>query len=49
MRILQNLGQAAVDAGLLVIMDAKRGDIGSTSGTYTAGWLAAMHRFRATR
>ena len=39
MQILQNLGQAAVDAGLLVIMDAKRGDIGSTSSAYAAGWI----------
>ena len=39
MRILQNLGRAAIDAGLLVIMDAKRGDIGSTSTAYAAGWI----------
>jgi orotidine-5'-phosphate decarboxylase len=38
MQILQNLGRAAIDAGLLVIMDAKRGDIGSTSTAY-ASWL----------
>lgn len=39
MQILQNLGQAAIAAGLLVIMDAKRGDIGSTSSAYAAGWI----------
>jgi len=39
MQILQNLGRAAIDAGLLVIMDAKRGDIGSTSSAYAAGWI----------
>jgi orotidine-5'-phosphate decarboxylase len=39
MQILQNLGRAAIDAGLLVIMDAKRGDIGSTSSAYGAGWI----------
>ena len=39
MQILQNLGRAAIDAGLLVIMDAKRGDIGSTSTAYATGWI----------
>lgn len=39
MKILQNLGRAAIDAGLLVVMDAKRGDIGSTSAAYAAGWI----------
>ena len=39
MAVLQNLGRAAIDAGLLVIMDAKRGDIGSTSAAYAAGWI----------
>ena len=39
MQILQNLGRAAIDAGLLVIMDAKRGDIGSTSAAYALGWI----------
>lgn len=39
MRILHNLGRAAIDADLLVIMDAKRGDIGSTSRAYAAGWI----------
>ena len=39
MEVLQNLGRAATDAGLLVVMDAKRGDIGSTSAAYAAGWI----------
>ena len=39
MQILQDLGQAAIDAGLLVIMDAKRGDIGSTSNAYAKAWI----------
>ena len=39
MQVLQNLGRAAIDAGLLVIMDAKRGDIGSSSSAYAAGWI----------
>ena len=39
MRILQKLARAAIDAGMLVIMDAKRGDIGSTSSAYAAGWI----------
>ena len=39
MQILQNIGKAAIDSGLLVIMDAKRGDIGSTSRAYAAGWI----------
>ena len=39
MQILQNIGRAAIDSDLLVIMDAKRGDIGSTSSAYAAGWI----------
>ena len=39
MRLLQSLGQAAIDAGMLVIMDAKRGDIGSTSAAYAKAWI----------
>ncbi len=39
MQILQNIGRVAIDANLLVIMDAKRGDIGSTSSAYAAGWI----------
>ena len=39
MEILQLIGRTAHDAGLLVIMDAKRGDIGSTSVAYADAWL----------
>jgi orotidine-5'-phosphate decarboxylase len=39
MRVLQTLGRAAIDAGMLVIMDAKRGDIGSTSTAYANAWI----------
>jgi orotidine-5'-phosphate decarboxylase len=39
MALLQRLGRAAIEAGMLVIMDAKRGDIGSTSTAYAAGWI----------
>ena len=39
MRLLQSLGRAAIDAGMLVIMDAKRGDIGSTSTAYANAWI----------
>ena len=39
MQVLAELGRDAVKAGLLVVMDAKRGDIGSTSTAYAAGWI----------
>jgi orotidine-5'-phosphate decarboxylase len=39
MQVLAELGRDAVRAGLLVVMDAKRGDIGSTSTAYAAGWI----------
>jgi orotidine-5'-phosphate decarboxylase len=39
MQILKDLGHAAIDAGLLVVMDAKRGDIGSTSSAYAKAWI----------
>ena len=39
MRLLQNLGRSAINTGMLVIMDAKRGDIGSTSAAYANAWL----------
>ena len=42
---MQNLGKAAIDANLLVIMDAKRGDIGSTSSAYAAGWIGHNAQF----
>ena len=37
---LQNVIRYARKAGLLVIADAKRGDIGSTAEAYAAAWLA---------
>ncbi len=37
---LQAVCRAASEAGLLVIADAKRGDIGSTAEGYAAAWLA---------
>jgi len=45
MEILADLGRTARKAGLLVIMDAKRGDIGSTARAYAAGWLGAEAAF----
>ena len=39
MQLLQTLGQAAINSNLLVIMDAKRGDIGSTSTAYANAWI----------
>ena len=42
--------RAARDAGLLVIADAKRGDIGTTIDAYGEAWLhAGLHRSRPTR
>ena len=45
MEVLQRIGEAARDAGLLVIMDAKRGDIGSTANAYAEGWLGENAAF----
>ena len=39
MRLLQKLGRDAIDMDMLVIMDAKRGDIGSTSTAYANAWI----------
>lgn len=39
MRVLADISQTAREAGLLVIMDAKRGDIGSTAEAYASAWL----------
>lgn len=41
MRALQTVSAAARDAGLIVLMDAKRGDIGSTAEGYASAYLAA--------
>lgn len=38
-RALSRLVAAAREAGLLVILDAKRGDVGSTNGAYAAAYL----------
>lgn len=40
MRALANVCAAAKEAGLIVLMDAKRGDIGSTAEGYAAAYLA---------
>ncbi len=39
MRVLAEISRTAREAGLLVIMDAKRGDIGSTADAYASAWL----------
>jgi orotidine-5'-phosphate decarboxylase len=39
MTMLAALSHAAMDEGLMVIMDAKRGDIGSTAAAYAEAWL----------
>jgi orotidine-5'-phosphate decarboxylase len=38
---LEDVLSAARDAGLVVIADAKRGDVGSTVAAYGAAWLSA--------
>jgi len=45
--VLAALAEQARQAGLLVIMDAKRGDIGSTSAAYAAAWLGPDAPFAA--
>ena len=39
MQVLADLQRAAIDAGILVVIDAKRGDIGSTSTAYAEAWI----------
>jgi orotidine-5'-phosphate decarboxylase len=39
-RALEDLLAAARDQGILVIADAKRGDLGSTLSAYSEGWLS---------
>ena len=46
MEVLQRIGKVARSAGLLVIMDAKRGDIGSTSSAYASAWLGRDAAFQ---
>ena len=43
--ILADTAKGAQEAGLLVIMDAKRGDIGSTSAAYAKAYLGAEAPF----
>ena len=40
MKALQTIARASREAGLIVLMDAKRGDIGSTAEGYAAAFLA---------
>jgi orotidine-5'-phosphate decarboxylase len=39
--VLEDVCAAATDAGLVVILDAKRGDIGTTSAAYAQAYLSA--------
>lgn len=43
MQILEEVCAAARVLGLPVILDAKRGDIGSTAEAYAQGWLTGQH------
>lgn len=45
--VLEEVIGAARDSGLLVIADAKRGDIGSTAEGYGAAWLAVAAPLRS--
>lgn len=45
--VLEELGAQAQEAGLLVIMDAKRGDIGSTMEAYFEAWLGKSAPFHS--
>ena len=47
MRALQRVCEASKEAGLLVITDAKRGDIGSTAKGYAAAYLSDAAPFRS--
>ncbi|WP_208442390.1 orotidine-5'-phosphate decarboxylase [Bartonella raoultii] len=47
MQVLKELMENARKQGLLVIADAKRGDIGSTVEAYGQAWLGANSAFRA--
>ena len=44
-KVLEDLCVAAQDAGLLVILDAKRGDIGTTMQAYFDAWLGKAAPF----
>jgi orotidine-5'-phosphate decarboxylase len=43
--VLEEIGERARESGLLVIMDAKRGDIGSTMEAYFEAWLGKSAPF----
>ena len=45
--ILQECAEQAHQAGLMIIMDAKRGDIGSTAKAYAQAWLGERSAFGA--
>ena len=45
MAVLAEIAENAREAGLLVIMDAKRGDIGSTAHAYASAWLGREAAF----
>lgn len=47
MQALAQIMRSARDAGLLVIADAKRGDIGSTMSAYASAWLNPENDFGA--
>lgn len=47
MKALQTVSRAAKEAGLIVLMDAKRGDIGSTAEGYAAAYLGKHAPFHA--
>ncbi|MCA8900946.1 MAG: orotidine-5'-phosphate decarboxylase [Hyphomonas sp.] len=47
MAALQEISRAAREAGLIVLMDAKRGDIGSTAEGYAAAYLGKDAPFEA--
>lgn len=47
MRALQEVIQYARDAGMLVILDAKRGDIGSTAEAYARAYLGSGSAYQA--
>jgi orotidine-5'-phosphate decarboxylase len=43
MQLLEEVCAAARSLGLPIILDAKRGDIGSTAEAYAAAWLSGTH------
>ncbi|WIX78121.1 orotidine-5'-phosphate decarboxylase [Amycolatopsis carbonis] len=45
--VLERVVDAAHDAGALVLLDVKRGDIGSTMAAYTAAYVADKAAFKA--